>query len=254
MIQINPNKWKTPVLIGVATEGWIRYEWANARYSQIIPINWAAAGFDINYAALGFSIDDAYNLMVKHAINIEVEWLLIIEDDVMIPPDAFIRLNKYMQKGDIPVVSGLYFSKGNPSEPLVFRGRGNGCFYKWKLGDKIWCDGLPMGCLLIHMSVLRKVWNEAKTYRASNGEETNQVFITPRKIDFTMTPFHFNVQLGTQDLFFFDKLLADKKRILKESGWQKIARKKYPFLCDTNVFCKHIDRSSGKTYPITGGN
>jgi len=159
-------------------------------------------------------------------------------------------MNKYMQKKEIPIVSGLYFSKGNPSEPLVFRGRGNGCFYKWKMGDKVWADGLPMGCLLIHMSILKKVWDKSELYRAVNGEQTARVFVTPRKIDFTMKPFNFKAQLGTQDLFFFDKLLADNKKILKEAGWKKIARKKYPFLCDTNIFCKHIDRGSGKQYPL----
>ena len=107
MIQTNTEKWRAPVLIGVATEGWVRYEWANARYAQVIPINWSASGFDINYTALGFSIDDAYNLMVKKAIELNVEWLLIIEDDVMLPPDAFIRMNKHMQKSEIPIVSGL---------------------------------------------------------------------------------------------------------------------------------------------------
>jgi len=249
VIQSNSTKWRIPVLIGVATEGWIRYEWANARYAQVIPINWSAAGFDINYTALGFSIDDAYNLMVKQALNMDVEWLLIVEDDVMLPPDCFLRMNKYIKKKEIPIVSGLYFSKGNPSEPLVFRGRGNGCYYKWKMGDKVWCDGLPMGCLLIHMSILKKVWDESELYRAANGEETRQVFITPRKIDFTMQPFHFASELGTQDLFFFNKLLADKKRILKESGWPKIAKRKWPFLCDTGIFCRHIDRGSGKQYP-----
>jgi len=250
MIQTNTKKWRAPILIGVATEGWIRYEWANARYSQVIPINWAAAGFDINYAALGFNIDDAYNLMVKQALELEVEWLLIIEDDVMVPPDMFIRMNKYVQKGEIPIVSGLYFSKGHPSEPLVFRGRGNGCYYKWKMGDEVWCDGLPMGCLLIHMSILKKVWDQSELYRAANGEQTARVFVTPRKINFTMAPFSFQAELGTQDLFFFDRLLADNKKILKEAGWGKIARKKYPFLCDTKIFCKHIDRGSGKQYPL----
>jgi len=250
MIQENKTKWRSPILIGVATEGWIRYEWANARYAQVIPINWSASGFDINYTALGFSIDDAYNLMVKQALELGVEWLLIVEDDVILPPDCFLRMNKYIKKADIPIVSGLYFSKGNPSEPLVFRGRGNGCYYKWKMGDKVWCDGLPMGCLLIHMSILKKVWDESKLYRAANGEETRQVFITPRKIDFTMNPFHFASELGTQDLFFFNRLLADKKRVLKEAGWPKIAKRKWPFLCDTGIFCKHIDRGSGKQYPL----
>lgn len=249
-IKYNPKQWKFPILIGVATEGWIRYEWHNAKSAQIIPINWQASGFDIDYSFLGFNIDDAYNLMAKEAIKLGVEWLLIIEDDVLIPPDFTLKMNKYVKNADIPVVSGLYFSKGHPSEPLVFRGRGNGCYYKWKPGEKVWCDGLPMGCLLIHMSIIKHMWGKSPPYTAANGEITNKVFVTPRHVDFNFSPFSYTALSGTQDLFFFDKILDENKKILRESGWSKIAKKKYPFLCDTGIFCKHIDRKSGKQYPL----
>ncbi len=53
------------------------------------------------------------------------------------------------------VVSGLYFSKGVPSWPLIFRGRGNGAFLNFRIGDRVWCDGIPTGFLLVHMSVIR---------------------------------------------------------------------------------------------------
>ncbi len=46
-------------------------------------------------------------------------------------------------------ITGLLFLSANatsesvPAEPLIYRGRGNSHFKKWKLGDKVWVDGVP---------------------------------------------------------------------------------------------------------------
>jgi hypothetical protein len=54
---------------------------------------------------------------------------------------------------------------------------------------------------------------------------------------------------GTEDIYFFDKVI--KKGYLEKAGWKKIAKKKYPYLCDTSVFARHIDMN-GKQYPANG--
>jgi len=238
---------KHRVLIATATLGSIRIEWAHARYGQVIPINWGAAGFDLPYVAIGFSIDDAYNTITKRAIDLDSEWVLIIEDDVIIPPDCFVKIGQYMNKGDIPIVSGLYYTRGEPCEPLVFRGRGNGAFTKFKVGSLVWCDGLPMGCILIHSSILKYVWeHEAENYRLPDGSSCKKVFESPKKIWYDPEE---GIQRpeGTQDLYFFDRLI--EKNILKKAGWAKIARRKYPLLCDTSILCRHVDRNTGRMFP-----
>jgi len=248
IIKFNKIKWRKRLLVSVATEGWVRIEWANARYGQIIPVNWEAQGFDIQYTALGYSIDDAYNLIVQRVIDLDIEWLIIIEDDVIVPNDLFLKFSRYMNKGEYPVVSGLYYIKGQPSDPLVFRGRGTGAYTKWKVGDKVWCDGLPMGCLLIHASILRWFYeNAAESYNVVTGEVVRRVFETPKKMLYDPERGGYERQDGTQDLFFFDKVIEHD--VLKKTGWSKVARKKYPLLCDTSIFCKHVDRNTGRMYP-----
>ena len=37
----------------------------------------------------------------------------------------------------------------------------------------------------------------------------------------------------------------------KKSGWGEFQKKKYPLLCDTTIFCQHID-TNGKRYPSNG--
>jgi len=247
------KKWKKRLLISTPTLGLIRYEWAQARYSQIIPVNWATSGFDCKYnkqldfVPLGFSIDDAYNLIADHAIKIDVEWLLIIEDDVIIPHDCFLKIARYMDKGNTPVVSGLYYLKGSPTLPLVFRGGGNGAFTDFKKGSKVWADGIPMGCLLIHMSLLKVMHDEAELYTTNEGNKLKRVFETPRRQFIDPETLSMMSVIGTQDLDWCKKVIDNK--ILKKAGWANIGRKKYPFLCDTSIFCKHIDINTGKQYP-----
>ena len=126
------------LLVGTACTGLVRVEWMMARYGQIIPANWSMVQmlqFMSSYMPLRYQVADAQNLIVAEAIKNDYEWLFLLEHDTIIPSDAFIRLNEYMRKATIPVVSGLYFTRSIPSEPLVYRGRGNSYYGDWKMGD-----------------------------------------------------------------------------------------------------------------------
>lgn len=237
------QKFKTSTLIATPTEGTVRYEWVRARYSQVIPMNYEASYCEM----IGYPIDDAYNLIVKRAIEVDVEWLIVIEDDVLIPPDTLTKLEAYQRKGDIPIVSGLYYLKASPTIPLVFRGRGNGAYTDWKLGQKVWCDGFGMGCLLINTKILKWFWDRSEEYTACDGTRTKRVFESPRKTFFDPQSGQYGSMSGTQDLYFYDKCM--EFNVFKETGFTKVSRKKYPLLCDTTIFCRHIDRYSGKQYP-----
>ena len=150
------------MLVGTATTGLVRAEWIQARYGQVIPTNWSwvqmwqymAPG---QFMPLGYQVDDAQNLIVAQAMRGEYEWLLLYEHDMLPKPDALVRLAKYMKHKDTPVVSALYFTRSIPSEPLVYRGRGTLAYEDFDLGDEVWCDGVPTGFLLIHMSIIRAV-------------------------------------------------------------------------------------------------
>lgn len=248
ILQYNDTAWRKRLLVSVATEGWVRYEWAAARYGQVTPVNWAASGFDINYTAIGYSIDDAYNMITSKALEMGVDWLVIIEDDVLVPNNLFVLLADYINEAKYPVVSGLYYTKGSPSEPLIFRGRGNGPYLDWTLGDKVKCDGLPMGCMLMHTSLLRWMWdNAAEDYRLCDGTPSRKVFVTPKQVWYDPESGGWQRREGTQDLYFFDRLIEHE--VLSKTGWDDLAKEENPWLCDTNIFCKHIDRGSGRQYP-----
>ena len=246
----NPS---TRLMIGVPMTGLIRAEWAIARWGQIIPCNWSLSEYVqlVNQVTpLGYGVADARNIMVHHAVQGDFEWYFSLDHDVILPPDAFVQLNTYMREAKVPVVSGLYFAKCHPPEPLIYRGRGNSYFAKWALGEKVWVDGIPMGCCLIHGSLLKAMYVEAPEYvvPAALGQMViRRVFDTPafRLIDpetGTMRGFS-----GTEDLAWCDRVIHGE--FLKKAGWKAIARRRWPFLIDTSILCQHID-PSGQKFPL----
>ncbi len=238
------------ILISTPTLGVIRAEWAAARWGQVIPCNWSNSSIQAgvnSHLPIRYLVADAQNLAVQEAVQKDFEWLLLHEDDVVLPPDAFLKLNEYMRKADVPVVSGLYYTKSDPSEPVVYRGRGNSYFDGWKRGDKVWADGVPTGCLLIHCSILKLMYEDSEEYQLFNGTTARKVFETPGRVWTDPETGASQSEVGTSDLAWCDRVID--KGYLKRAGWAKVGRRKYPFLVDTNIFCTHIDLSSGKQYP-----
>lgn len=236
------------LLVGTACTGLVRVEWVAARYGQLIPLNWSMASqlqVMAGYMPLRYQVADAQNLIVAEAMRLEMEWLFLLEHDVVIPQDTFIRLNRYMREARTPVVSGLYFSRAYPSEPMVFRGRGNSYYDNWRMGDLVWCDGVPTGALLIHMGLLREMWKDSEEYTL-NGIKVRRVFDTPRTSWYNPETNRTNMATGTSDLEWCQRVMQGD--YMRRSGWTEFVGREYPFLVDTNIFCWHIN-PDGTHYP-----
>ncbi len=254
----NKDNFKHNVLYGICTTGIVRMEWANAMQSLIYPVNWSNSMAQIPIplgGPFGYHVAEGRNIIVQACLDKDFEWLLFYDHDCEPQPDALIRLNEYMEDYTVPVVSGLYWTKSDPSYPLLFRGRGNGPYWKvggkvqWQMGDKVWVDGVPMGCTLIHNSILKVCWDEAEEYEIPGHGKCKKVFETPRTAwRDPQNAGHFLKTGGTEDLPWCEKVMKDK--IFKKAGWPDIQRKKYPFLVDTNIFCWHRDISTGIAYPL----
>lgn len=245
------DHFKQRLLVATPTRGLVRMEWVAARYNQTIPTNWSKTDmlqYMNGYIPLRYTVADAQNLAVKACIDGGFEWLMLIEDDTMPPIDGFLRFTEYMDKADIPVVSGLYFTRSVPPEPMVYRGRGNHYFRGWKLEDKVWVDGLPTGMLLLHANLLKAVYNDSPEYFIQhNGQSARRVFDSPSQSWFNEETGAQETLVGTSDLDFCSRVI--KGDYLTKAGFPKIAKKKYPFLIDTNIYCKHIN-PDGTQFPL----
>lgn len=245
------TKYINRIMVGTAATGLVRVEWVAARYSQIVPMNWSQVQVNeyLNgYYPMRWEVGHAQNLIVEQCLSNDFEWLFLLEHDVVLPDNTLMTLNEYMRDAKYPVVSGLYYSRSRPSEPLVFRGRGNSVYTDWKMGDKVWVDGVPTGCLLIHSSLLKLMWNESPEYVTPKGRITRRVFETPRNLFVDLEQGIHNAVSGTSDLFWCDRVM--RENVIERAGWDMsyCPDKRYPFLIDTNLFCRHIN-NDGEQFP-----
>lgn len=235
------------ILIGTATTGLVRTEWVAARYSQIIPMNWSQVQINQTmggYFAQGWMVADAQNIIVRQCVEGDFEWLFLLEHDVIVPDNTLVMLDEYMHDAKTPIVSGLYYSRSRPSRPLVFRGRGTGVYTDWQQGERVWVDGVPTGCLLIHHSILKLMWDESPEY-LTNGQITRRVFETPRNL--ILDGRTHNIVSGTSDLDWCDRIIRED--IIRRAGWKDhCPDMRWPFLMDTGIFCKHINMN-GEQFP-----
>jgi len=238
------------LLFGIPTTGSVRIEWVQGRYGQCIPCNWSHAESIIaseQWSPVGYDVANARNLIIQHAVTHNFEWLFFIDHDVILPPDTFLKINEYILSEEYPVVSGLYYTRSHPAEPLCYRGRGNSFYGKFTVGDKFGVDGHGMGCTLISVKLLRAMYKDAPEYVINGKEKCRQVMETPAfSIKDPETGGYRNFG-GTEDLSWCDRVIEGK--YLKKAGWPELQKKKYPFWMDTSLFCLHID-PSGTTYPL----
>ena len=250
MIANNPNKWTNRLAISTPTIGTVRMEWVQARFGQVIPTNFSLIDihqFMNSYAPIGYQLVDAENLTAKVVVDGDFDWFLSWEDDNIPPLDALIKVNEYIIKNDVPIVSGLYFTKSEPPEPILYKGIGRGYYADWKLGQKVWVDGIPFGFNLIHGSIIKALWKESPEYIV-NGTVTRRVFDNPSESYLDPVSGGWMSTSGTTDLAWCKRIMTEN--IFIKAGWPQYQKKKYPFLVDTSIFVKHIDRQTGTQYPI----
>jgi hypothetical protein len=160
-------------------------------------------------------VGDAYNAAVEFIMgNPELskwKYMLTLETDNMPPPDGVLKLYEDMKEFD--VVGGLYWTKGEGGQPMIYGDPHaiplNFIPQKPKVNTVQPCMGLGMGFDLFKLSIFK------------DKRLTQPFFKTLQE---------FNLQNGgarsyTQDLYFFEKIHA--------LG--------YKVACDTRVRVGHFD-------------
>ena len=238
------------LLISTPTLGIFRSEWVQSRFGMTIPTNFSLVDvhqFLNPHMPVGFQLVDAENLSAKVVVDGNFDWLLMYEDDNLPPLNALVKFNEYMIREDTPVVAGIYFTKSFPPEPLLYRGQGTGHYADWKLGEKVWVTGIPFGFTLISGKIIKELWKVSPEYMV-NGVVTRRVFDNPSEGYIDPVTGGWMATSGTTDLAFCKRCMTEN--IFAKAGWPRFQKKEFPFLVDTTIFVKHIDRASGVIYPI----
>jgi len=103
-------------------------------------------------------VDKARNEMIKLALQKNADYILMLDNDNLLPKNGLDRLVEVMEQEKADFVTGIYFEKKKPYYP-VLREYHDGGFWKIEnppLGKVIKIDGCGLGCCLVKPEVFRK--------------------------------------------------------------------------------------------------
>lgn len=213
-------------VIVAPTRGSIHWKIVQSWHQLIAPMNQKRALL----LCAGAEVADAYNTMVANVLahpDLSTwKYLMCLEDDNLVPPDAHIRLLEAMRDNpEADGVGGIYFTKGDQGLPLAlgdaarFAETGVLDFVPMDLAPAlkegrryVEVNGLPQGCTLFKMDLFRYV--PAPWFQSFSD-------ITP-----------FGAASFTQDLKFADRARRLGKR----------------FFIDLRVKVGHLDVQTGIVY------
>lgn len=216
----NNKKEKNGLMIGFITDGMVPIEW-------MIRLNKIASGIPsgmfwkyVWYKGKGYKDKGGYakarTKVIEQARANNAKWLLFLDTDVLAPPDVVTRLMSHNK----PLVTGIYYMKSQPSQPVIFQKMGNGPYWDFPVNELFEIEGSGLGCTLIDMDVFDKFEEEDLPFFKENWTYTKKDGSKVR------------VKVG-EDHWFFMKS--------KELGYQ-------PY-CDSSILCDHMDTNTGAIFP-----
>lgn len=168
----------------------------------------------------GYEVGDAYNAAIAQVLANpglkNFKFLLTVEHDNILQPDALVRLLRHMHASPYAGISGLYWTKGEGGMPMIY---GDPREFPVNYRPQVpqpnslqECRGIAMGCALWDMELFKDPKLPAPWFETKN--------------DWSMAG---GGQLATQDLWFCGKAVT--------LG--------YRFAVATDVLVGHLDFATG---------
>lgn len=174
----------------------------------IPPMNQKIIWIPVIGEEIGVAYNKAVELILEHQDLKKFKYMLTVESDNVPPPDGLLKLYEHIDKYD--VVSGLYWTKGEAGQPMIYgnpKEMPKNFIPQIPLPDTIQeANGLGMGFTLFRLNIFHKV--------------PKPWFVTEQKF----TP-GVGTRMYTQDLYFFEEA----------------AKYGFKFACDTRVKVGHYD-------------
>jgi len=122
---------------------------------------------------IGDEVGKAYNNMIRGILadpNLSTwKYVLTLESDNLVPPDAHVRLLESIEEFKFDAVSGIYFTKGDVNMPMAY---GDAAEFKrtgvldfkpldirraLEQGNVVEVNGIAMGCSLYRLELFRQI-------------------------------------------------------------------------------------------------
>lgn len=144
--------WELPhneVLVVILTRELVTTAWAHAYRHIQLPENTPPP-----VLLAGMPFDHARNRGVELALENGFKRLWFIDDDVIVPSDAYRKL----AANNLDIVSGLYYRRNIPITPVAMKitPQGQQWITAWN-GELFEADLVGAGCLLVNTDVFRKM-------------------------------------------------------------------------------------------------
>lgn len=199
---------------------------------RLLVPDWALAFAAVNYpgntniefrAIKGGEVGPARNEIAQHALDSGAEWLWFVDDDTAPPFFAPRKLIQDLKEADpdVMVAAGIYVSKQEYPEPLVYLDEGSGPHWRWKIGDVFECGLIGTGCMMIRVELFKhlpKPWFRTVDV-VPDGLVDGELVMGASYSD---------------DLYFCKKV--------KEAGFR--------ILADGGIVCVHWDRNTQTPYSL----
>jgi len=183
------------------TLGRLSIEWVAAREGLLWPMNCGRGTFFWK-DEVGGQIAEGRNVVVQRILNVEdqgqytVPYIFFLDDDVLCPPGALLKLLSH----NADVASGVYFGKTDNAQPLIFPGPGCGTL-PFVPDQVTTAYGWSMGLSVVRTEVFRRCIKELDIGVDKYGNPN--WFAQPSEYKFLDGVVDVG---GTEDFAFFEKV------------------------------------------------
>lgn len=152
------------VVVGIRSSRLVTPEWAIGLATQNFGM-----GVNVAYAPVhcsnpktgseGLPRDLAAEYIVDGALELKAPYVMFVDDDVELPFGTCRHLMQTLASADedVMVAGGIYVTKQNPCEPVVFQDIGLGAYWRWKKDTIFPCELIGLGCSLWKTEVFKKI-------------------------------------------------------------------------------------------------
>lgn len=117
---------------------------------------------------------EARNKIIERALAVGTQYLIFFDDDVLFPQiTAYRLLNLAIQFPKAACITGVLPLKITPTEPMLYKGDGDGAYWEWPLGVLAPIHSAGAGCMIVNMEYVKKLegpWFNDVTRESVDGE------------------------------------------------------------------------------------
>lgn len=138
-------------------QGLVPAEWALNIANIVTPLN-GTIGYLIEKGRLSA---EARNRMTQRAMEVGSTYIFYWDDDVILHPHTLYTMHNILDRNpDIGLVSGVYCTREDPTEPFIYKEQGQGAYWNFSIDpedppeDIHGCGG---GCIMARLEDVKKM-------------------------------------------------------------------------------------------------